>query len=106
MFHWRISLNLVLLLVVLNFVRFSRLELMLCIPHRKYQAKSHSSPWFSAACATAIVHRIHFFRLDQQNESSAFKVQFKQSSNCWKRVLEAIKLGNKTTSQKLCLYDV
>ena len=31
------------------------------IPHRKYQVKSHSSPWFSAACAAAIVHRNHFF---------------------------------------------
>ena len=31
------------------------------ISHRKYQVKSHSSPWFSAACAAAIVHRNHFF---------------------------------------------
>ena len=31
------------------------------IPHRKYQVKPHSSPWFSAACATAIVYRNHFF---------------------------------------------
>ena len=31
------------------------------IPHRKNQAKPHSSPWFSAACAAAIVHRNHFF---------------------------------------------
>ena len=30
------------------------------IPHRKYQVKPHSSPWFSAACAAAIVHRNHF----------------------------------------------
>ena len=30
-------------------------------PHRKYQVKPHSSPWFSAACAAAIVHRNHFF---------------------------------------------
>ena len=29
------------------------------IPHRKYQVKPHSSPWFSAACAAAIVHRNH-----------------------------------------------
>ena len=35
------------------------------IPHRKYQVKPHSSPWFSAACAAAIVHRNHFFRLYQ-----------------------------------------
>ena len=26
-------------------------------PHRKYQLKPHSSPWFSAACASAIVHQ-------------------------------------------------
>ena len=31
------------------------------IPHRKYQVKPHSSPWFSAACATAIVYRNHSF---------------------------------------------
>ena len=33
------------------------------IPHHKYQVKPHSSPWFSAACAAAIVHRNHFFHL-------------------------------------------
>ena len=37
------------------------------IPH---QVKPHSSPWFSAAGAAAIVHRNHFFRLQQQNKSS------------------------------------
>ena len=31
------------------------------IPHRIYQVKLHSSPWFSAACTAAIVHRNHFF---------------------------------------------
>ena len=31
------------------------------IPHCKYHVKPHSSPWFSAACVTAIVHRNHFF---------------------------------------------
>ena len=33
------------------------------IPHCKYQIKPHSSPWFSASCAAAVVHRIHFFLL-------------------------------------------
>ena len=33
------------------------------IPHRQYRVKPHSSPWFSAAFAAAIVHRNHFFRL-------------------------------------------
>ena len=32
-------------------------------PHCKYQVKPHSPPWFSAACAAAIVHRNHFFHL-------------------------------------------
>ena len=63
------------------------------IPHRKYQVKPHSSPWFSAACAAAIVHRNHFFRLYQKDKSSDSKVKFRQASNCYKRVLEAAKLA-------------
>ena len=81
------------------------------IPQRKYQVKPHSSPWFSAACAAAIVHRNHFFRLYQKEKSSDLKVKFRQVSNGCKRVLEAAKLtcANKTkesiTSQKLGSCD-
>ena len=81
------------------------------IPHRKYQIKPHSSLWFSASCAAAIVHRNHFFCLYQQNKSSESKVKFRQASNHCKRVLEAAKLAyaNKTkesiTSQKLGSLD-
>ena len=68
------------------------------IPHRKYQVKSHSSPWFSAACAAAIAHRNHFFGLYQKDKSSDSKVKFGQASNCCKRVPEAAKVtyANKT----------
>ena len=52
------------------------------VPHRKYQAKPHSSPRFSAACAAAIgitlfvcTNRNHFFCLYQQNKSSESKVK-------------------------------
>ena len=81
------------------------------IPHRKYQVKPHSSPWFSAACAAAIVNRNNFFRLLQQYKPSESKVKFRQASNCCKRVLEAAKLAyaNKTdsiTSQKLGSRDI
>ena len=62
------------------------------IPHHKHQVKPHSSPWFSAACAAAIIHRNHFFRLYQQNKSSESKVNFREASNCCKRILEAAKL--------------
>ena len=81
------------------------------IPHRKYQIKPHSSPWFSAACAAAIVHRNHFFHFHQMNKSSESKVKFRQASNRCKRVLEAAKLAYATkrkesfTSQKLGSRD-
>ena len=81
------------------------------IPHRKYQVKPHSSPWFSAACAAAIVYRNHFFRFYQQNKSSESKVKFRQASNRCKRVLEGAKLAYATktkesiTFQKLGSWD-
>ena len=77
------------------------------IPHRKYQVKPHSSPWFSASCAAAIVHRNHFFRFYQNDKSSDSKVNFRQTINCCKKVFQDAKLAcaNKTkesiTSQKL-----
>ena len=81
------------------------------IPHRKYQVKTHSSPWFSVACAAAIDHRNHFFCLYEKDKSSDSKVKFRQASNHCKRVIEAAKLvfANKTkepiTSQKFVSLD-
>ena len=81
------------------------------IPHRKYQAKPHSSLWFPAACAAAIGHRNHFFKLYQKDKPSDSKTKFRNASNRCKRVLEAAKLAcaNKTkesiTSQKLGSRD-
>ena len=80
------------------------------IPHRNCQVKPHSFPWFSAACAAAIVHRNHFFHCTKEKTSDS-KVKFRQSSNHCKRVLEAAKLAyaNKAkesiTSQKLSSHD-
>ena len=75
------------------------------IPHRKYQVKPHSSPWFSAACAAAIVHRNHFFRLYQQNKSFESKAKFRQASNRCKRVLEAAKLAYATKTKKSITFQ-
>ena len=36
------------------------------IPHCKYQVKPHSSPWFSTACASAIVHGNYFFHFSNR----------------------------------------
>ena len=46
-----------------EFCKWVQVGIDVYIPHRKYQVKPHSSPWFSAACAAAIIHRNHFFRL-------------------------------------------
>ena len=75
--QWGISLNSILLLLLLNFMSGCRLELMYIIPHHKYQVKPRSSPWFSAACATIIADRNHFFRLHQQNKSFACKMKWR-----------------------------
>ena len=71
-----------------------------CTPHCKYQFKPHSSPWFSAVFAAAIIHRNHFFRLYQQNKSSESKVKFRKAWNNCKRVLEAAKL----VCMYVCIY--
>ena len=90
-----------------EFCQWVQVEIDVYIPHGKYQVKPHSCPWFSAACAAAIAHRNHFFRLYQKDKSSDSKVKFRQASNRCKKVLEAAKLAyaNKTkesiTSQKL-----
>ena len=57
-----------------EFCDWVQIEIDVYIPHRKYQVKPHSYPWFSAACAAAIVYRNQFFRLYQQNESSESKL--------------------------------
>ena len=95
-----------------EFCEWVQVGINVYIPHRKYKVKRHSSPWFSAACSAAIVHKNHFFRLYQQNKSSESKIKFRQAINCWKRVLEAAKLAYATktkesiTSQKLGSGDL
>ena len=90
-----------------EFCEWIQVGIAVYISHRKYQVKYHSPPRLSAACAAAIVHRNHFFRLYQREKSSDSKAKFRQASNLCKRVLETAKLAyaNKTkesiTSPKL-----
>ena len=51
-----------------------QVEIDVYIPHCKYWVKPHSSPWFSAACAAAIVNRNHFFSLYQHSKTFESKV--------------------------------
>ena len=52
-----------------QFCKWFQVGIDVYMPHRKYQVKPHSSPWSSAACAAAIVHRNQFFRLYQREKS-------------------------------------
>ena len=110
MFHGRISLNSVLV-APREFCEWDQVGIDVYIPHLKYPLKPHSSPWFSAACAAAIVRRNHFFSLHQKDRSSESKAKFRQASNLCKRVLEAVKLAyannakDSITSQKLGSWD-
>ena len=92
MFHGRISLHSVLLLLLVNFVSEFRLELMYIFRIVSIRS-SLTHPWFSAACTAAIVHRNHLFCLYQQNKSSESKVKVRQTCNLYERVLEAAKLA-------------
>ena len=44
-----------------EFCEWAQVGIDVYTPHRKYQVKPHSSPWFLAACTAAIVHKNHFF---------------------------------------------
>ena len=90
-----------------EFCEWAQIGIDIYISHRKYQAKPHSSPWFSAACAAAINHRNHFFCFYQKDKCSDFKVMSRQASDRWKRVLEATKLAytNKNFSNNSNLDD-
>ena len=70
------------------------------IPHHKYLVKLHSCPWFSAACATAIVHRNYSFCFYQHIKPSESKVKFRQATNVLKRVQTPTKTKESVTSQK------
>ena len=95
-----------------EFCKWVQVGINVYIPHCKYQVKSHSSPWFSAACAAAIVYGNHFYDFYQQNKSSESKVKFRKANNYCKRVLEAAKIAYPTktkesiTSQKLGSQDL
>ena len=61
MFYGRISFKLTASAVASEFCEWVQVGIDVYIAHCKYQVNSHSSPWFSAVCATALVHRNHFF---------------------------------------------
>ena len=61
------------------------------IPHRKFQMKPHSLPWFSPACAYAIAHRNHYFHQYHRSGSDENKALFNGTRNRCKKILECAK---------------
>ena len=61
------------------------------IPYRKFQQKPHSTPWFSPACAAAIAHRNHFYKVFQREKSADSKCRFRHAANECKRVIDSAK---------------
>ena len=97
-FHGRMCLNSSFSAAASEFHEWIQVGKYVYIPHGKYQVKPHSSSWFSVACTATMIQRNYVFLLHQQNKSSESKIKFRQTSNCSKRVLEAVKLAyaNKT----------
>ena len=60
-FPWEDIFKLSVSAVASDFCEWVQGGIDVYISHHKYQVKPHSSPWFSAACAAAIVHRNNFF---------------------------------------------
>ena len=61
------------------------------IPHKKYQQKPNSQPWFTPECAAAIAHRNHYFHLYHQNRSDETLQSFKTARNHCHQVLSNAK---------------
>ena len=61
------------------------------IPHKKYQQKPNSQPWFGPECAAAIAHRNHFFHLYHQNRCAANLEAFQRARNQCHKVLRDAK---------------
>ena len=92
-----------------QFCEWVQVGIDLYISHCMYQVNPHSSPWFSATCAAAIVQRNHLFRLHQQNKSSEsiLHMLIKQRSpsfptNLALETFFMIKLQLVATSQLVC----
>ena len=57
------------------------------VPHKKYQQKPHSQPWFTPGCAAAIAHRNHHFHKYHRNKCPETKSEFKAASRRCSRIL-------------------
>ena len=111
MFLGGISLSSVLLLLLVDFLRGFRLELIYISLIENIRSSLTHLNGFQLLVLLPYFIEITFFHLHQKNKSSNSKVKFRQAINRCKRVLEAAKLAyaKKTkesiTSKKLGFHD-
>ena len=67
MFHCEDMFKLCTSTMATVFCEWDQVGIDVRTPYRIYQVKPHSSLWSSAACAAAIAHKNHFFRLYQKS---------------------------------------
>ena len=101
MFHGRISLNSVLLLLLMNFASAFRLELTYISLIVSIRANLTHLSGFQVLVLLPELIEIIFFHLYQQNKSSESKVNFRQASNCCERFLEAAKLAYASKTESI-----
>ena len=61
------------------------------IPHRTYQVKPHSQPWFTPECAAAICQRDHFFHQYRRNRNADNLEQYRAARRHCKETLHEAK---------------
>ena len=71
------------------------------IPHRMFQLKHHSSPWFTP-CAAAIAHLNHYFHQYNRNVTPKNKKLFCDSHNHCTRVLKDARSNYAETAIRSC----
>ena len=61
------------------------------IPHRRYQVKPHSVPWYSPDCSAAIATRNHHFHRKRSNPSVSNLASFRRARKDCSKVLKSAK---------------
>ena len=91
-FPWKNLFNLDPFVTASEFCEWADVDFDVCIPHRNYQFKLHSSLSFLAFYVASIVYTSHFSPLHQQSKFSRSKFKDRETSKRWKRVLDLLNL--------------
>ena len=70
------------------------------IPHKRYQVKPHSAPWFSPECSAAIANKNHHYHCYRRNSNSSNRNSFKKARNYCRKVLDSAKSSYKESTKR------